>query len=182
MDLDFKVFGIPQPKGSTKGFAYAAKDKLTGRPLIGKRGQPVYRVATTGANLKTKGWQGAMETAALISRQRLGLTDPEQGPMSVHVTFVLPRPKSLKKTQPEHTQKPDIDKLARCAVDSMTGVAWVDDKQVTTLTAMKRYARPEELPHAHVVVHAVEQDPALVAKKPSRRDVHVGKLACAVPF
>jgi Holliday junction resolvase RusA-like endonuclease len=182
MDLDFKVYGIPQPKGSTKGFAYQAKDKSTGQPRIGKHGRPVYLVATTAANPKTKGWEAVVETAALVARQRAGFTDWTPSPMTVFVEFVLPRTKALKMSQPEHGQKPDLDKLVRGVLDALTGVVWKDDKQVVTVTAKKRYARPEESPHAHVVVHRVEEDPESVARRPARRDVPVRTLARNVPF
>lgn len=35
--------------------------------------------------------------------------------------------------------KPDIDNYAKLAMDSLNGVLWRDDSQITTLTARKRY-------------------------------------------
>ena len=40
----------------------------------------------------------------------------------------------------EVTTKPDVDKLARAALDALTGVLWADDSQVVSLHAQKEYA------------------------------------------
>ncbi len=45
---------------------------------------------------------------------------------------------------------PDVDKLARCALDALSGVVIKDDAQVVELYARKRYGEPERL---EVAVH-----------------------------
>ena len=40
---------------------------------------------------------------------------------------------------------PDIDKLARALLDALTGVVWVDDKQVVELRAVKNYDQQDRL-------------------------------------
>ena len=40
---------------------------------------------------------------------------------------------------------PDVDKLARCALDALVGVLIKDDAQVVALHLGKRYGEPERL-------------------------------------
>lgn len=71
----------------------------------------------------------------------------------VDVTFVLPRPKALKKDPPPpHTKKPDSDKLFRAIGDAMTGIVYCDDAQVIDHHARKRYAYLGESTGAIVMV------------------------------
>jgi Holliday junction resolvase RusA-like endonuclease len=52
------------------------------------------------------------------------------------------------------TTKPDVDKLLRALLDSMTGVVFVDDSQVTKCQVEKRFGSPERS------VISVEPSPA----------------------
>jgi Holliday junction resolvase RusA-like endonuclease len=68
-------------------------------------------------------------------------------PLSVTLTFFMPRPKShyrtsgqLKPAAPRfmHDQKPDADNLAKAVLDALTGIrAWLDDDQVCELVVRK---------------------------------------------
>lgn len=68
-------------------------------------------------------------------------------PLSVTLTFFLPRPKShfrtngmLKPSVPAfiHDGKPDADNLAKAVLDALTGIrAWADDDQVCELVVRK---------------------------------------------
>jgi crossover junction endodeoxyribonuclease RusA len=87
------------------------------------------------------------------------------GPVAVHVKFVMPRPKHhyrtgrnahlLRDSAPEYpTGKPDLDKLCRALLDSLTAAGVVkDDAQVVWLDAIKVYAT-FETPCARVRVEA----------------------------
>lgn len=57
------------------------------------------------------------------------------GPVEMRLLFVFPRPKSKTKKRgdspPEwKTSKPDIDNLAKAVMDSLNGLAYIDDAQV----------------------------------------------------
>ena len=52
--------------------------------------------------------------------------------------FRYERPKSVKRAVP--TVPPDLDKQIRSILDALTGVAYVDDSQVTHIIASKSYA------------------------------------------
>lgn len=65
---------------------------------------------------------------------------PLDGPVKVEVDFMLAQPKSTKRTTPY--VKPDVDKLARAALDGLTGAAFHDDCQVIELRVRKEYGMP----------------------------------------
>jgi Holliday junction resolvase RusA-like endonuclease len=76
--------------------------------------------------------------------QALGDWKLTKDPIKVRINFELQRPESVsnpkRKSWREHpTVKPDVDKLARAILDSLTGVVYVDDSQVIKLTVEKRY-------------------------------------------
>ncbi len=73
------------------------------------------------------------------------------GPVTVALEFVLPRPKSAPKTRtPAATKRPDVDKLARAILDAITGICVADDAQVTHLCAKKRLGEIGETPGVHI--------------------------------
>ena len=76
---------------------------------------------------------------------------PLEGPISVSMTFSMPRPKShfrsgryshlLKDNVPSlHVSKPDIDNMVKFYLDAMTGTFWEDDASVCTIEASKIYS------------------------------------------
>ena len=85
-------------------------------------------------------WREAVraETQRTMAADRLLTMD---GPVMVHITFYLPRPKTAPKKRIVPAGRPDLDKLARSVLDGLTaGGAWLDDGQVVRLSASKLYA------------------------------------------
>jgi crossover junction endodeoxyribonuclease RusA len=123
--LKFTVVGVARPKGSAKAFL----PKGWTRPII------------TSDNKSLKGWEDSVRAAL----QQHAAGSFFQGPVSVKVTFELPKPKKPK--SPQHVTRPDLDKLVRGSLDAMKGVLWNDDSQVIDIQAGKRYA--ETQPQAH---------------------------------
>ncbi len=78
-------------------------------------------------------------------RNQWGEPKPMEGEVSVTVVAEFQRPKShmtskgiLRKGAPwAMTQSPDIDKVVRAVLDALTGYAFVDDKQVVRVHAVK---------------------------------------------
>jgi len=114
--IQFFVIGKPEPQGSSRAFM------VKGKPVI------------TSANKNLKDWRTIIQLAAMEHAVML------DGPVAVYLVFVLPRPVSLPKKVHYHTKRPDIDKLARAALDALTGVFFKDDSQVTNLNVGKMYA------------------------------------------
>jgi len=109
--ISFRVDGVPVPQGSMRVF----------------NGHVVHN---KGAELAV--WRSAIA----IEARRAGLT-PEPGAVRLDLLFVMPKPKTVKRDFP--TVAPDLDKLIRAALDAMTAVAYIDDGQVTDISATKVY-------------------------------------------
>jgi crossover junction endodeoxyribonuclease RusA len=125
MTVQFTVYGIPIPQGSTKAFI----PKGWNRAII------------TSDNKKTKPWRQEIAGTARDAMQ--GLSPAGRAiPISVRCCFYFDKPKSVKKSVNGKTTKPDVDKLARAVLDALTGITFDDDSQVTELYVMKRFGSP----------------------------------------
>jgi Holliday junction resolvase RusA-like endonuclease len=134
--LHFSVYGVAQPKGSSKAFL----PKGWTRPIV------------TSANPKNKGWQQLVAEAAsqaIALRASFVLLESS---VRLGVVFYLPRPKAIRDRQVPHTKKPDLDKLVRSVKDALSKVVWRDDALVMEISARKEYARPGEAPRADISV------------------------------
>lgn len=65
----------------------------------------------------------------------------------LEVTYEFEPPRTCPRRSP--CIKPDVDKLARALLDALTGLAYVDDEQVTRLVVMKVYGAADV---AHVSI------------------------------
>lgn len=72
---------------------------------------------------------------------RRAWTDPPlAGPVSVHLNFIMPKPKSApKRRRTLPAKRPDLDKLYRACLDALSGVLYADDAQVVILNGSKVY-------------------------------------------
>lgn len=157
MRLIFTVFGKPAQMGSKT--AFVVKAKATGK----------HRAVLTDSNSeKRKQWANAVSTAAAQEMRGLPLM---RGPVSLRVEFCFARPQShfgtgrnaaaLKDSAPErHAQSPDLDKLVRCLCDALTGIVFVDDRQIDTLTATRRWTSGPECATIDVLDPTPEPVPA----------------------
>jgi Holliday junction resolvase RusA-like endonuclease len=64
-------------------------------------------------------------------------------PVNLHLTFGFQKPPSAKKSRTHPCVKPDLDKLQRAVLDSLTGVMYEDDAQVVAIQAFKEYAKQD---------------------------------------
>jgi len=130
------------------------------------RGQPRARgVKTKGGNVRmwtpstAEAWKG--EIADAVKPYLNG--NPWTGPLCVRIYHYFQRPKShygtgrnkhrVKDSAPSrHTQTPDVDNLAKAALDALTQVGlWRDDCQVVNLLVSKFWS--EDRQGARLVVH-----------------------------
>jgi Holliday junction resolvase RusA-like endonuclease len=130
-ELVIEVRDMPRPQGSKVAF----KHRHTGNVVTVESGRD--RVRT---------WREAIKEATVRARL-LAAHDRLDGPVSVTVTFTLPRPKShyrtgrnahlLRDSAPRWpTSGADVDKLLRATLDALTAAGvWADDKQVVHATA-----------------------------------------------
>jgi crossover junction endodeoxyribonuclease RusA len=124
-ELAFIVHGEPIPQGSTKAFI----PKGWSRPVI------------TADNKKTKPWRQQIAGCALAEMEKAGFSKIGRSVgVRVVAIFQFARPKSVKRLT--KTTKPDVDKLARAALDALTGVVFEDDAQVVELAVRKSFGAP----------------------------------------
>lgn len=132
--ISFYVEGLPQTKGSTKGFV--GRSKKTGK----------LRAFITNDNAKNKPWAEQVAWQAKFHGPHV----PMAGPVYLEVSFFLPMAK-----HPKHPcfpiVKPDLDKLTRSIKDALKqGGIYKDDSQVCVMTCRKVYATGE--PGVHITV------------------------------
>lgn len=137
-----EVLGTPAPKGSSR----AMMNRKTGKPFTFRGGSPV-----TAEKLDT--WDGAVRASA---HSAVGVVEAPpfvEMPLIVEIVFRLARPgghwgkgKNIGKLAPKAPLfprgKPDIDKLARSTLDSLTGIVFDDDSRIVRLVLVKVYAAP----------------------------------------
>jgi len=136
-EVTFSVIGEPAPKGSAKAFVVGGKARIAN--MSAKREKP---------------WAQAVHWTA----REHAPEKPWEGPIGVEITFTMPRPGRLGKraTGVRCDKRPDLDKLARSALDALTGVFFVDDSQVARLRVSKMYADPGEASGARFYVTRLE--------------------------
>lgn len=118
--VTLNVAGIPAPKGS-RIHGQRADGTSYSRP----------------ASRREKSWTDAVALTARTARPD-GCTLPP--PYAVDLVFALPRP--AKPSHP-HPTRGDIDKLVRAVLDGLAqGGLILDDRHVTALRAVKRWAIP----------------------------------------
>lgn len=136
--IAFRVYGAPQPKGSTRAFL----PKGSRFPVV------------TSSNAKMKPWAQEISGAAASIARGVDTTDRA---ISVRLDFYLTRPASAPRRVWAPIRKPDLDKLVRAVLDALTGIAWVDDSQVVSIQTTKRFATPAEPPGVSVSVSIEER-------------------------
>jgi Holliday junction resolvase RusA-like endonuclease len=139
--LHFLIYGVPAPKGSTRGFV-----------VPGKNGGKARAVVVPDNKAPARLWAGAVQEAASRAVQEQLGGRRILGPVCVSVVFSLPRPKSLPKRVTHCTKKPDLDKLARNVGDALRQVAYEDDAAVVEWRIRKQYAVGP--PGAEIVIEA----------------------------
>lgn len=124
--VTFAVPGKPVPQGSLTSFRHATTGKVV-----------------TPQKASVREYRDRIAWAA----RQTGMACTDE-PVAVDLRFYFARPKShyrptgqLREKAPRwHCQRPDGDKLARAALDALTGVMLYDDAQVWQLTATKVWA------------------------------------------
>lgn len=139
--------GVPAPKGSARAILVNGRARLI--------------ASESGHNERAqKSWAGAVGWSARAAR-----VEKLTGPVAVRCEFVFARPKSHTRAERRitaKTTKPDGDKLLRSTLDALTGIAYLDDAQVSDMRAVKRWAAEGEACGAWISVEAIttEEDPS----------------------
>jgi crossover junction endodeoxyribonuclease RusA len=149
--IEFTVAGQPVPQGSSRAF---------------RAGDHARLVSTTPRLSAWRADIAAEARAAMARRQVIA-----QGPIAIRLEF-RPRPRPESHFLPANSRRPvrilrpdapvwndgtpDADKLARAALDALSGVVWRDDRQVASLTALTLWPDDGETTGVDVRIHQLE--------------------------
>lgn len=125
--IELNVHGVPAPQGSKSAFVRG------GRAVVTEGGSKAGRQSHAT-------WRQAVATAARDWVEANGAPAPLNGPLSLTVKFWMPKPASLPKWRYLPTTKPDLDKLIRSVLDSLSGLIITDDARVVIIEACEEYA------------------------------------------
>jgi Holliday junction resolvase RusA-like endonuclease len=111
-----------------------------GRPRFARRGNFVSTYSPT----KTRDYEDLIKEAA---KKAMGSNELLETPVTVAIYITVPIPQSYSKKRTEAClsgserpiKKPDIDNIAKCFLDAMNQVVYLDDTQVLTLHVTKVY-------------------------------------------
>ncbi len=125
--IRFTVFGEARSQGSTRAFI----PKGWTRPII------------TSANPKLKPWRQEVSATALsVMKKERRKMFPRKIPVRVMVDFFFLKPKSARKDEVHKVTKPDCDKLSRSILDSLEGIVYEHDAQVSQCWVNKFFGSP----------------------------------------
>lgn len=111
-----------------------------GRPRFAKRGKFISTYTPT----KTREYEDLIRMAGKDAMNGL---NQFLVPLTVHMDCYMQIPKSTSKKlrqkmldgEIQHTKKPDLDNMAKCA-DALNGIVWNDDSQIVRLVLTKQYS------------------------------------------
>jgi len=154
----FFVRGEPAPGGSKTFMPAREKDgsiKTEWKPRADGRGeyQSVIGFYVDSGGKRNEAWKKAVAWTGKGHFRG----NPLDKPLSVQMTFYMPRPQSafgtgrnaliLKPSADEfHMQDPDSTKLQRSTEDALNKIAWVDDNRVQEITSRKLWSSENETP------------------------------------
>ncbi len=135
MMLMYTVYGEPVGKG---------------RPRFARRG----KFTSTYTPQKTKTYEDEIR---MMAKAAMGASEPLDTPMTVAIYIRVGIPASYSKQKRKDAlegiikpmKKPDLDNIAKCFLDGMNDIVYLDDKQVVNLHVTKVYA---ETPAVEVMV------------------------------
>jgi Holliday junction resolvase RusA-like endonuclease len=133
------------PAGPASGGPFSGLCIITVPGVPTGKGRPKFVKATGRAYTpkSTASRENAVGSAAASAWR----APPSDAPFDVTVTLVLPVPPSWSKKKQAAalagdvppTAKPDLDNAVKLVADALNEIVWRDDKQITRLTAVKRY-------------------------------------------
>ena len=149
-----KVGALPRgrwPKGATleldaTGIVPIAKGNM--RAFVPKGWTRA--VITDGGGKELKAFERSLREMAIEAMAKRGLACAVEQPFQIELAIYLPRPGGdfdahggvRAKARTEPWVKPDLDKLERAILDSLTGVVYDDDSRVTRVVKQKKFAGP----------------------------------------
>jgi Holliday junction resolvase RusA-like endonuclease len=116
--------------------------QTSGKRLVVVNGKPRF--------FKSSAATAYQREIALQSARHLP-AQPHEGPLSLRLSFVLPRPQRVKGGCLLADKRPDLDNLIKGTQDALAGF-WRDDAQIVCLIAGKKYAPEGHFPCIGVTI------------------------------
>lgn len=123
------------------------KFEILGKP-IGK-GRPRLGKYSTYTPQKTANYETLVKWTFVNTFKNF---KPFEGAVKAKITAIFTIPKSYSKkrkeellTKLDYTKKPDADNIAKIILDSLNGLAYLDDSQVSCLLVKKNYGEQEKV-------------------------------------
>ena len=123
------------------------KFEILGKP-IGK-GRPRLGKYSTYTPQKTVNYETLVKWTFVNTFKNF---KPIEGAVKAKITAIFTIPKSYSKKKKEellakldYTKKPDADNIAKIILDSLNGLAYKDDSQVSCLLVLKDYGEQEKV-------------------------------------
>jgi Holliday junction resolvase RusA-like endonuclease len=126
------VHGLPAPQGSHKA-------------ILDRRGHPqIADGGTAKTRREHRQWRKAVTAEAKAWLELRPGWQPLDEPLKIRILFVMPAP-ATDKYRTRHAVSPDVDKLIRSVLDSLTDSQLiVDDSRFFAVDAQSMYARRGE--------------------------------------
>ena len=125
---------------------------VEGNP-VGKQRPRFTKMGRTYTPKKTSDYESQIKAQALSA---MGSAEPLETPVAVYIYINHAIPVSYSKKRRadclagvERPKVNDIDNVCKCVLDAMNGIVFVDDKQVVSLHATKRF---DTIASVHVCV------------------------------
>jgi Holliday junction resolvase RusA-like endonuclease len=158
---------VVEGKPITQGSMVAVYNRKTGRASVRHT-----------QSLPLMKWRSAIQKAAIEAGAL-----PHTTAIACTMVFGMPRPKShyarsgelhpqFQNAIPSHA---DLDKLVRAVLDALTGVCYVDDRQVVDLHAIRLYGT-----QSMVEVRTIDKESA--ARLAQSTQAHIGKGQLPLPL
>lgn len=134
--LIFFIEGTPIPQGSKTAIRHGTRARLI------------------EANKRLKPWRATLQTA--LANQAAGRRI--EGPFTIHLSFLFTPPQRPRYRNANgegiHAVKPDVDKLTRAVLDSLTNADIIDDDaRCTHLIATKNYTtKGHPTPGVYIII------------------------------
>lgn len=127
-------------------YSFEIKEKAIGkqRPRYSNKTRRMYTPTATRSFEEKVKW-------AFTQKYNIA-TKPSEKAFKAKITAVFEPPKSLSKKKQEellfkinYTKKPDADNIAKAILDSLNGLAYKDDSQVSALLILKDYGTENKI-------------------------------------
>ncbi len=142
--ITIEVEGSPAPQGSKSVVM------MKGRPVMlegkSKNGRAAHKAWRNQVHVECSTWKG-----------RMGMVE---GPLRVKIAFRLERP-AAGAFRTFHATKPDLDKLARAVLDSMTSSGIIaDDSRIAQLWLAKHYVDDDDVTGCTIQIESLAEQEA----------------------